>query len=74
MERFERCDWERHPPGYGQATGLQPQAVDETFEALQDQLGEQLGDRELWPAMKEAYSLAILGRDDFESPRPSSTP
>jgi isocitrate dehydrogenase kinase/phosphatase len=33
---------------------------------LRGQLRERLDDRELWVAMKDAYTRAILGRDDFE--------
>ncbi|MGB5296171.1 MAG: bifunctional isocitrate dehydrogenase kinase/phosphatase [Thermoanaerobaculia bacterium] len=65
-ERFESRDWDGIRRDTVKRLGLQPQAVAETFEALQDQIGEQISDRELWPSMKEAYSLAILGRNDFE--------
>ena len=66
IERFENRDWDGIRQDTVKRLGLQPLAVGETFEALQDQIGEKISDRELWPAMKEAYSLAILGRNDFE--------
>ena len=65
-ERFESRDWDGIRRDTVKRLGLQPLAVGETFEALQDQIGDQISDRQLWPSMKEAYSLAILGRNDFE--------
>ena len=46
--------------------GLHAQFVTESFETLEDQFSELVSDMEFWAAMKEAYSLAILGRNDFE--------
>ncbi len=66
QKRFENRDWDGIRRDTVKRLGLQPQAVAETFEALQEQIGEKIADAELWPAMKEAYSLAILGRNDFE--------
>ncbi|HEV8582474.1 MAG TPA: bifunctional isocitrate dehydrogenase kinase/phosphatase [Thermoanaerobaculia bacterium] len=64
--RFEERDWE----GIGHDTvkklDLPARSVMETVTTLHGQLGEALADRALWTAMKEAYTRAILGRDDFE--------
>ena len=65
-ERFERCDWEGIRRDTVKRLGLHGQFVEESHEALLDQLGDNVTDLEFWAAMKEAYSLAILGRDDFE--------
>lgn len=65
-ERFERCDWDGIRRDTVKRLSLHPQAISETFEALQDQFGERAGDMSFWAGMKEAYLLAILGRDDFE--------
>ena len=65
-ERFENRDWDGIRRDTVKRLGLQPLAVGEAFEALEEQIGEKMSDRDLWPALKEAYSLAIIGRDDFE--------
>lgn len=65
-ERFENRDWDGIHRDTVKRLSLQPQAVAETFEVLHEQIGEKISDRGLWPSMKEAYSLAILGRNDFE--------
>ena len=65
-ERFERCEWEGIRRDTVKRLGLHGQFVTEAFEALVDQLGDRVSDLEFWATMKEAYSLAILGRDDFE--------
>ena len=65
-ERFERCDWDGIHRDTVKRLNLHPQAISETFEVLQDQLSDRVGDMDFWAVMKEAYSLAVLGRDDFE--------
>lgn len=65
-ERFERCDWEGIRRDTVKRLGLHGQFVNESHEALCDQLGDQVADLDFWTSMKEAYALAILGRDDFE--------
>jgi isocitrate dehydrogenase kinase/phosphatase len=65
-ERFERCDWEGIRRDTVKRLGLHGQFVNESHEALRDQLEDKVADLDFWTAMKEAYALAILGRDDFE--------
>jgi isocitrate dehydrogenase kinase/phosphatase len=65
-QRFEARDWDGIRRDTVARLDLQPQAVVETYEALRQQIGDTIAERELWPDMKEAYSLAILGRNDFE--------
>lgn len=65
-ERFERRDW----PGIHQDTverlELHAVCVRETAARLGESHGSALADPELWPAVKEAFRYAILGRDDLE--------
>ncbi len=65
-ERFERCDFDGVRRDTVKRLGIHLQAVTEAFELLEEPLGDRIDDQKLWAAMKEAYSLAILGRDDFE--------
>lgn len=65
-ERFERCDWDGIHRDSVKRLNLHPESINETFEALREQLGDRIDDVGFWASMKEAYSLAILGRDDFE--------
>jgi isocitrate dehydrogenase kinase/phosphatase len=65
-ERFERCDWDGVRRDTVKRLGIHPQAIAEAFELLEEPLGDQIEDHDLWAEMKDAYSLAILGRDDFE--------
>ena len=65
-ERFERCEWEGIRRDTVKRLGLHARFITEAFETLEDQLHERLNDMEFWAALKEAYTLAILGRDDFE--------
>jgi len=65
--RFEERDWEGIRRDTVEKLELPSASVDATVEVLRGRLGELLaGDRALWAAMKEAYTRAILGRDDFE--------
>lgn len=65
-ERFERCEWEGIRRDTVKRLGLHGQFVSEAFESLEEQLQERVSDVDFWASMKEAYVLAILGRDDFE--------
>lgn len=65
-ERFERCDWEGIRRDTVKRLGLHAQFVTESYEALSNQLEQQVADPDFWASIKEAYSLAIIGRDDFE--------
>lgn len=64
--RFERRDW----PGIRQDTverlDLHSRSVGRTRDTLAEQLGERLSDPAAWAAIKEAYTHAIIGRNDFE--------
>ena len=65
-QRFERCDWDGVRRDTVKRLGIHPQAIAEAFELLEEPLGDRIDDQGLWASMKDAYSLAILGRDDFE--------
>lgn len=65
-QRFERRDWDGIHRDTVKRLDLHPHAVSETLEALRDQLGEALQTKELWSSIKETFSHAILGLDDFE--------
>ncbi len=64
--RFEERDWEGIRRDTVRKLDLPARSVGETVAALRGRLGDRLGDRALWTAMKEAYAAAILGRDDCE--------
>jgi isocitrate dehydrogenase kinase/phosphatase len=64
--RFEERDWDGIRRDTVEKLNLPSRSIDGTIEILRDQLGERLADREIWMALKEAYTRAILGRDDFE--------
>jgi isocitrate dehydrogenase kinase/phosphatase len=64
--RFEERDWEGIRADTLEKLELPGWSVDETIGILRGQLRDRLGDRAVWAAMKEAYTRAILGRDDFE--------
>lgn len=66
QQRFERCDWIGIRLDTVERLTLDPRSLNRTFETLREQLGERLADRELWAAMKAAYTRSIIGRDDFE--------
>jgi len=65
-ERFERCQWEGIRRDTVKRLGLHGQSIAESFENLEDQLNGRINDLDFWASLKESYSLAILGRDDFE--------
>lgn len=65
--RFEERDWESIRRDTVERLELPSVSIDATVAALRGLLaGRELEDRALWAAMKEAYTRAILGRDDFE--------
>lgn len=65
-QRFEDRDWEGIRRDTIEKLELPSWSLDETVGVLRGQLGERLADREVWVAMKAAYTREILGRDDFE--------
>jgi isocitrate dehydrogenase kinase/phosphatase len=65
-QRFEERDWEGIHRDTLEKLELPSWSVDEAIGILRGQLRERLADRAVWAAMKEAYTRAILGRDDFE--------
>ena len=65
-QRFEERDWEGIHRDTLEKLELPSWSVDETIEILRGQLRDRLADRAVWTAMKEAYTRAVLGRDDFE--------
>jgi isocitrate dehydrogenase kinase/phosphatase len=66
QQRFERCDWIGTRLDTVERLTLYPRSIRRTFAILRDSLGPRLADRELWAAMKSAYTRAIIGRNDFE--------
>jgi len=66
QQRFERRDWEGIRQDTVERLDLHPRSIGRTCEALREQLGDRLTDREVWKSLKEAYTRAILGRNDFE--------
>ncbi len=65
-ERFERCDWIGTRLDTVERLALYPRSIQRTFSTLNDYLGARISDRELWAEMKQAYTRATIGRDDFE--------
>ncbi len=66
VERFEERDWEGIRRDTVRRLTLHRRSVGETLGELRDEIGDGIDDREVWVGLKEAYSLAVLGRDDFE--------
>lgn len=66
QERFERRDWIGIHQDTVERQRLYPRSLDHTIDTLREQLGERIADRDLWAAMKAAYTEAIIGRNDFE--------
>jgi isocitrate dehydrogenase kinase/phosphatase len=64
--RFEERDWEGIRLDTVEKIDLPSWSVEKVVERLRRDLHERLADREVWAAMKGAYTRAILGRDDFE--------
>lgn len=64
--RFEERDWDGIRRDTVEKLDLPSRSIGETVEILRGQLGDRLADRDVWVALKEAYTEAILGRDDFE--------
>ena len=65
-QRFEERNWEGIRRDTVEKLDLPSWSAEETVESLRGQLRDRLADREVWAAMKGAYTRAILGRDDFE--------
>jgi isocitrate dehydrogenase kinase/phosphatase len=66
IDRFESRDWMGIRRDTVRRLGLHTRSVDETLQALRHEFGSQVERRELWAALKDAFSLAILGSDDCE--------
>jgi len=64
--QFETRDWAGIRCDTRDRLEIPVRAIDRTIETLRGQLGTPLDDREAWAALKEAYTHAILGRDDYE--------
>jgi len=64
--RFEERDWEGIRLDTVEKIDLPSGSVEEVVGKLRCDLRERLADREVWAAMKTAYTRTILGRDDFE--------
>src|SRR6185295_3164106 len=62
-QRFERCDWIGIRQDTVDRLGLHGRSITSTCNALREQLGDRLGERDVWGALKEAYHRAILGRN-----------
>ncbi|HVR28116.1 MAG TPA: bifunctional isocitrate dehydrogenase kinase/phosphatase [Thermoanaerobaculia bacterium] len=66
IARFESRDWMGIRRDTVRRLGLHTRSVDETLVALRHEFGAQVELRDLWSALKDAFSLAILGSDDCE--------
>lgn len=65
-QRFERCDWIGIRQDTVDRQSLHGRSIGRTCDALREQIGDQLTDRAVWAALKEAYHRAVLGRNDYE--------
>ncbi|MCP4201309.1 MAG: bifunctional isocitrate dehydrogenase kinase/phosphatase [bacterium] len=65
-KRFERRDWDGIRWDTVKRLELYDQCIEETIEALREQLQESFENRDAWAPIKQAYTHAILGRNDFE--------
>ena len=65
-QRFERRDWAGLRQDTVERLGLHGRSIARTIEMLREHLEDRLGERQVWTPLKEAYSAAVLGRDDFE--------
>ena len=65
-QRFERCDWYGIRRDTVRRLDLHEKTIGDTLDALGQQLGSRLSDRQLWMAMKAVYWREGLGRDDSE--------
>ncbi len=66
QDGFEARDWAGIRALTVERLDLRSKRIAATFALLRKQLGERLADKAVWAAMKERYTRAILGRDDFE--------
>ena len=66
IDRFESRDWMGIRRDTVRRLALHSRAVEETLQALRHEFGPQVDRRETWTALKDAFSLAILGSDDCE--------
>lgn len=65
-QRFERCDWLGIRQDTVERLDLHPRSIARARATLREQLGDRIGDRETWTALKAAYTREIIGRNDFE--------
>jgi isocitrate dehydrogenase kinase/phosphatase len=65
-QRFETQDWAGIRKDTLEHIDLPDKSVEAIIAALRIQLGPRILQREMWAALKEAYTPEILGRDDFE--------
>ncbi|RPH55801.1 bifunctional isocitrate dehydrogenase kinase/phosphatase, partial [bacterium] len=65
-QRFENRDWAGVRKDTLEHIDLPDRSVEKLVAALRIQLGPRIQQREMWAALKEAYTPEILGRDDFE--------
>jgi isocitrate dehydrogenase kinase/phosphatase len=65
-KRFERRDWDGIRWDTVKRLKLYDQCIEETIDALRQQLRETFEDRDAWSPIKQAFTHAILGRNDFE--------
>ncbi|MEM9558359.1 MAG: bifunctional isocitrate dehydrogenase kinase/phosphatase [Acidobacteriota bacterium] len=65
LRRFEQGDWDGVRRDTAERFRFHPRGLAQALEDLRHQLGAAL-DKELWSRVKELYTEAVLGRDDFE--------
>jgi isocitrate dehydrogenase kinase/phosphatase len=66
IDRFERRDWDGIRRDTVRRLGLHPRCVEESLTALREEFGARIEQKTFWTAVKDAYTMAILGTDDFE--------
>ena len=64
--RFEECDWAGAHADAVERLELYPSLAGEARGRLGELLGPDIGDRELWVAIKAAYSARLADRDVWE--------
>jgi isocitrate dehydrogenase kinase/phosphatase len=64
-DRFERCDWRGAVVDAAERLDLYGHVIDHLESEVRSALGERVADRNVWAAMKAAYSPLIADRQDY---------
>ena len=63
--RFERCDWRGAVADAAERLDLYGHVIDHIEREVRSALGERVGDRNVWVAMKTAYAILSSDRADY---------